>query len=277
MEALVDSVLLYGADVCGCCRQLQEVEQVQLRGYRVFLGVNHLHPKTSLQMEMDMLPLEWAAKKRSMAHWFRIMRMEESRLLRLVALEAAELGRKVKWIEDLHSNLAEIGWDNVDPQDLEAVSLKELGHMINCGVWRAVIDKWETDLESKPKLSVLREIYDRGYSARCVEVEDKKMRRILTKLQGGTAELRIETGRWRGLRREDRVCTICCDGEIEEAEHLILRCKVAGEERKNLLEEMKKVDGDLQDKSEKEQLAAILDGAVRQIRVRKAVERIWDR
>ena len=182
MEALVDSVLLYGAEVCGCCRQLQEVEQVQLRGYRVFLGVNRLHPKTSLQMEMDMLPLEWAAKKRSMAFWFRIMRMEESRLLRLVALEAAELGRKVKWIEDLHSNLAEIGWDNVDPQDLEAVSLKELGHMINCGVWRAVIDKWETDLESKPKLSVLREIYDRGYSARYVEVEDKKMRRILTKL-----------------------------------------------------------------------------------------------
>ena len=266
MEALVDSVLLYGAEVWGCCRQLQEVEQVQLRGYRVFLGVNCLHPKTSLQMEMDMLPLEWAAKKRSMAFWFRIMRMEESRLLRLVALEAAELGRKVKWIEDLHSNLAEIGWDNVDPQDLEAVSLKELGHMINCGVWRAVIDKWETDLESKPKLSVLREIYDRGYSARCVEVEDKKMRRILTKLRGGTAEFRIETGRWRGLRREDRVCTICCDGEIEDAEHLILRCKVAGEERKNL-----------QDKSEKEQLVAILDGAVRQTRVRKAGERIWDR
>ena len=93
----------------------------------------------------------------------------------------------------------------------------------------------------------------------------------------GTADLRIETGRWRGLRREDRVCTICCDGEIEDTEHLILRCKVAGEERKNVLEEMKKLDGDLQDKSEKEQLAAILDGAVRQTRVRKAVERIWDR
>ena len=75
----------------------------------------------------------------------------------------------------------------------------------------------------------------------------------------GTADLRIETGRWRGLRREDRVCTICCDGEIEDTEHLILRCKVAGEERKNVLEEMKKLDGDLQDKSKKEQLAAILE------------------
>ena len=37
------------------------------------------------------------------------------------------------------------------------------------------------------------------------------------------------------------------------------------------------MDGDLQDKSEKEQLAAILDGAVRQTRVRNTVERIWDR
>ena len=28
------------------------------------------------------------------------------------------------------------------------------------------------------------------------------------KLRGGTAELRIETGRWCGLRRDERICTM---------------------------------------------------------------------
>ena len=29
------------------------------------------------------------------------------------------------------------------------------------------------------------------------------------KLRGGTAELRIETGRWCGLRRDERICKMC--------------------------------------------------------------------
>ena len=34
----------------------------------------------------------------------------------------------------------------------------------------------------------------------------KELRGIMAKLRGGTAELRVETGRWIGLRREDRIC-----------------------------------------------------------------------
>ena len=37
------------------------------------------------------------------------------------------------------------------------------------------------------------------------------------------------------------------------------------------------MDGELQDKSEKEQVVTILDGAVRQPRVRKIVEKIRDK
>ena len=34
--------------------------------------------------------------------------------------------------------------------------------------------------------------------ARCVEVDCNRQRRVLMKLRGGTAEFRIETGRWCG-------------------------------------------------------------------------------
>ena len=38
------------------------IEQVQLRAYRMLLGVGRLHPKTSPQIEMALLPLKWEAK-----------------------------------------------------------------------------------------------------------------------------------------------------------------------------------------------------------------------
>ena len=42
---------------------------------------------------------------------------------------------------------------------------------------------------------------------------------ILAMLRGGTAALRIETGRWNGLKWEERICGQCTMGEIEEEKH----------------------------------------------------------
>ena len=39
LEAMVESVLLYEAEVWGYCKQMEALEQVQLRAARVFLGV----------------------------------------------------------------------------------------------------------------------------------------------------------------------------------------------------------------------------------------------
>ena len=44
--------------------------------------------------------------------------------------------------------------------------------------------------------------------SRCVEIVCKRQR-MLVKLRGGMAELRIETGRWCGLSRDERICKNC--------------------------------------------------------------------
>ena len=43
-----------------------------------------------------------------------------------------------------------------------------------------------------------QECEGRGMMVKC-----KRRRRRLVKLRGGTAELEVETGRWRGVRREN--------------------------------------------------------------------------
>ena len=37
--------------------------------------------------------------------------------------------------------------------------------------------------------------------------------------RGGTAELRIETGRWCGLRRDERTCKMYDRGEVVDVRH----------------------------------------------------------
>ena len=71
-----------------------------------------------------------------------------------------------------------------------------------------------------------------GSGDRCMDVKCKRLRRMLAMLGGGTAGLRIETGRWNGLKREERICRQCMMGETEDEEQFLLRCedlKHAGE------------------------------------------------
>ena len=88
LEMLVESVVMYGAEVWGCCRQLGEVEQVQLRAMRIVLGVGRLHPKVSLLVEMGVLPLEWVAKLKFVEFWYRVRKLGDERLVKHVEVEA---------------------------------------------------------------------------------------------------------------------------------------------------------------------------------------------
>ena len=43
-------------------------------------------------------------------------------------------------------------------------------------------------------------------------------------LRGGTAQLCIETRRWKGESREERKCKECSGKEVEDAKHFLLKC-----------------------------------------------------
>ena len=60
----------------------------------------------------------------------------------------------------------------------------------------------------------------------------------MAKLRGGTAELGLETGRWIGLKREDRVCGQSGLREVENVKHFVLRCDGLVREREVLMMRM---------------------------------------
>ena len=56
----------------------------------------------------------------------------------------------------------------------------------------------------------------------------------MTKLRVGTTELRVETGRWTGLRKEERIYKQCTSGEVKDEMHFVLHCEALSEERRKL-------------------------------------------
>ena len=66
-----------------------------------------------------------------------------------------------------------------------------------------VREVWREEARGRSKLVMIGRLMDFECRAQCVEVDCKRQSCMLTKLRGGTAELRIETGRWRGSERQE--------------------------------------------------------------------------
>ena len=166
------------------------------------------------------------------------MRMNDDRLVKVVMLEALEIGSKVKWVKDLQQSLENLGWRELNVVTLDGLTIKEVKQVLKDTVWRRVKAVWREKAKGSSKLEMTGKLMDNECKAHCVGMDCKRRRRMMAKLRGGTAELRIETGRWRGLKREERICKNRRSGEVEEAKHLVMRCELVKEERGKLLELM---------------------------------------
>ena len=103
-------------------------------------------------------------------------------------------------------------------------------------VCRCVEKDWVVDLDNKPKLCFLNSVCVNGFGGQCWKVREKSHRRVLMMLRGGTAPFQIETGRWKGVPQEQRLCRECgSNEEVEDCSHWLLRCPRWESERQHLL------------------------------------------
>ena len=143
--------------------------------------------------------------------------------------------------------------------------------------WRTVNSSFFATRSSAgaSKLATLRLLKEKGSESRCLEVASKSLRRIMMMLRGGTAPLMIESGRWRGLPREERRCRECQSGKIEDVPHWLLECHAWGTERQALLQCVRQVVNDFDNLEEDEKLVCVLDRGCKHASILKAIMKMW--
>ena len=225
MSALVDSTMLYGFEIWGCMRNLESIEQVQLRAFRMFFGVGTLHPKASLMMEMESLPVVWEARVRCVQFWYKVLtsKVYEGRLLRKVTSQAVEC-EKGSWMRNIGRCVVKFGWQDVSGGVIWELSEADVKDMLLSVAWRNVRDEWRKEMHEKPKLSMMKRITECEVRSSCAFLKSKAERRMMLKLRSGMSPFQIEMGRWHGLKREERVCKECDSGKIEDVCHWLLQC-----------------------------------------------------
>ena len=163
---------------------------------------------------------------RCVRFWLKVLSAKEyeGRLLKKIVSQAVECG-KGGWVNNMARCTDDFGWSGMEVDAVRSLSYSEIREMLMSSAWRNVTSVLNKDMEEKPKLRLFKEIGDLKLESRCAFnlVKKKKERSMLMKLRGGTAAFQVEVGRWRGVKRDERICKECQSGEVEDVYHWLLR------------------------------------------------------
>ena len=93
-------------------------------------------------------------------------------------------------------------------------------------------NKWWLEANDKPKLRTYIQIHDINTRQLIVRKNLTRVERsIITKCKCGVLPIMIETGRYKDVPLEERLCQICTDNVLEDEQHFIGTCSALSEVR----------------------------------------------
>jgi hypothetical protein len=211
---------------------------------RRVLGVSKMTTREAVLGELGWGRLEARRKLARMRFWGKLVRMEEDRLVKRVYLV-----RRLRFRRGGSTDSK--NWCYQTMEILESLGLGHMWESEEIGseeAWNSLITSairgeeqrvWRERVGLKPKLRTYEKLKYVLEQEDYLEEADPERRRLYTMLRTGTNRLRVETGRWKGEQREERVCQVCLCGEVEDERHFLLKCAAYNEARSSMFRKIR--------------------------------------
>lgn len=242
-RSYIRPVLEYGCEVFGQQVWVQ-AERVQLEAGRMILGVTKRVPNVVVRGELGMTTLRARRDIARLLYWWKMVNAANGDVVRDVYRWSRGLSGVNNWCRYTKRLLKELGLEE-RWEDERLGSVTEWKKLVKERVFGRENKRWREEMEEGVKTARYRVMkrdlkFEKFLLGNCMRREVANY----VKMRAGVAELRVETGRWRGEERGERVCEHCDSGEIEDEGHLIARCKRWDDQREEVIEWRKKGGGE---------------------------------
>ena len=187
------------------------------------LGVSRSCPNIALYGDTGEIPLSLKGYRITMNFWHRVSNLPDTELSKKALLENINI--RTNWIKTIEKlinvfNLADkVGNHNKFRNATKTTS--ENGYK---NWWKTSIDNPEIS-----RLCFYRKIKTKYEKEPYLNISNLQHRRLIGKLRCSDHPLEIERGRHKkggvGTPPNERVCTLCKNGQIEDEEHFLLKCQ----------------------------------------------------
>jgi hypothetical protein len=222
------------------------IEKVHTFFCRYLLGVSQKSPSCAVLGELGRFKLSSLRLLRAIKYWLRILSLADTRYVKMA------YALQYKWLDnDLHSNI----WAKQLQDVLLSCGLGEAWYNQGVGNVNAFLklckqrffdiarQQWHTELSDMSRLSLYSHLkFDLSIETYLNSINKPLYIRTLASLRMGNLPIRVNTGRYEHLPKDERTCTYCDDGTIDDEYHLIVKCKFTQSERVQYIQEFSQSD-----------------------------------
>ncbi len=225
-DAFVSSTLNYACEIWGYSKS-KELERIHLKFCKTILGVKTSTSNAGIYGELGRFPLYIQRYTRIVKYWGKLLSTDNCILHAIyqAAVTQANAG-KCNWVSRCKALLYSFGfgeiWENQQFINHNAFVTEFKQRVTDC-----FLQKWREDIHSNSVMIFYKHIkVNFEYENYLDIVHNTQLRKCLTRIRLGSHGLRIETGRYgrNRIERNQRICTLCDSGEIEDAYHFVIIC-----------------------------------------------------
>ena len=228
-------VILYGSEIWGF-EKLDILERIHLKFCKLLLHLKQSTPDCIIYTELGRYPIALSAKVRMINFWGRLLLDKESKishlLYKLLLINFNNYGLENKCLMHIKNILDSCGMSDVwNQQYADKWVAKNVEQVLKDQFQQLCLSQ----IDVSPKCLCYRIFKTEFKFEHYFNILSNNFMYILCKFRCGSHRLPVETGRWHGLSRSDRLCHLCGSSDIGDEYHYILSCKSLKEDRKKLL------------------------------------------
>lgn len=237
-DTLVASILNFGAELWGH-HTAKNIELIHTKFIRHILGVKKSTNLSALYGETARFPFEIQRKMIMLRYWMKILKQDNTSLVKqayfILKHDAAQnrTYNSNNWAYQLKQFLDSHGfsyvWINQECVDIPYDVIKQ-----------RVLDnfkqRWYSDINNSGRLysyAIFKHEFELEKYLRVIP--EGKYRNALSRFRTSSHRLRVETGRYENIARENRICIFCNMNQVENEYHFLLVCPLYRELRRNFL------------------------------------------
>ena len=225
-EAVVTPVMNYAAATWGHTKYIR-CDTVQNKAMRTILGGSRVTPVAAMYSELNWIPPHIKQKTELLRFWLRLCKLPENRVVKKVFNHDFELSQRGRVSPGYHvkSMLEQAGLDYVWENKNSGKLNKSILNKVLQSEMKVFQISNKNDMQDMSRLTIYRQIKHSAELEKYINIiRDRTQRGLMAKARMGTLPIRVETGRYRNIPREERLCQFCDGQEVEDEIHILLKC-----------------------------------------------------
>lgn len=226
-DTYVSSVLHYGCEVWGF-HKAPHVEKVHVEFLKRIMFLRKSTNNVMVYFELGRCPMYIQRKLRILKYWCSLLKTDNCILQacykQLFCEYEKQQGNCTNWASKVRNELYSLGLGHFWEQQ-EVCDVKHFSFLVEQRLTDAFIQSCFSVFEKSSKCIVYKEIVDKF----CLQKYLKKRlsnleKSVLCKYRICAHSLNVEKGRYKNLPRNERKCSFCNMGEMEDEFHFVLVC-----------------------------------------------------